>query len=57
MTDEMLKKLSRVIQDSDQTNHFPDSPSVFASQECKSEAEINPSHLETNQSDLLTINR
>ena len=57
MTDEMLKKLSRIIQDSDQTINFPDLSIVFASQDFKSVLELNPHHLETNQSDPHTNNR
>ena len=57
MTDEMLKKLSQVAQDSDQTNNFTDFPAVFVSQELKSVLELNSQHSETNQSDTRTDNR
>jgi hypothetical protein len=57
MTDEILKKLSRVIEDSDQTTSFPDFPAVFVSCEFKFTSELNLQLLETDQSDLLTNNR
>ena len=56
MTDEILKKLSRVIQDSDQTINSSELPTVFETQKLKSTLEINPPHLETNRSDLRTNN-
>jgi len=49
MTDEMLKKLTRVMQDSNQTINSPDFPAVFASQEFKSILELNPQCSETHQ--------
>ena len=55
-TNEMLEKLSQAIQDFDQTINFPDFTDVFASCEFKSAMELNPSHLETDQSDIPTIN-
>ena len=56
MTDEMLKKLSRAIQDSDQTINSPNLSAVFVSQEFKSILELNPHHVETDQSDISTDN-
>jgi len=49
MTNEMLKKLTRVMQDSNQTINSPDFPAVFASQEFKSILELNPQCSETDQ--------
>ena len=57
MTNEILNKLSRVIQDYDQTINSPDLPAVFATQELKSILELNPQRLETSQSDIRTNNR
>ena len=57
MTNEMLKKLSRAIEDSDQTINFPDPPALFASREFKSVLELNPQRSETNQSNIRTDNR
>ena len=57
MTNEMLKKLSKVIQDSDQTINSPDLPAVFENQEPKSILELNPQRSETNQPDIRTDNR
>ena len=57
MTDEMLKKLTLLSQESDQIIYFPDFPSELASQEFKSASEINPSHLETDSLSCLTYNR
>ena len=57
MTNEMLKKLSKVIQDSDQTINSPDLPVVFENQEPKSILELNPQRSETNQPDIRTDNR
>jgi hypothetical protein len=48
MTNEMLKQLSRVIQDTYQTINSPDLSVVFASQEFKSALELNPKASETN---------
>jgi hypothetical protein len=57
MTDEMLKKLTRATQDSNQTINSPNFPAVFAFQELKSVSELNPQHLETDQSDLRNNNQ
>ena len=57
MTNEILKKLTRVIQDSDQIVNFPDFPAVFVTQEFKSALELQPQHSETNQSDIRADNR
>ena len=54
MTNEMLKKLSKVIQNSDQTINSPDLPAVFENQEPKSILELNSQRSETNQSNLRT---
>jgi len=54
MTTELLKKLTRVNQDSDQTIKSPKLPTVFNTQEAKSVLEINPQHSESNQSDIRT---
>jgi hypothetical protein len=57
MTNEMLKKLTRAIQDLNSTDKSPDLPAEFASQEPKSALELNPQRSETNQSNLRTNNR
>ena len=57
MTDEMLKKLSQVAQDSDQIINSPDLSAVLVSQVFKSVLELNPHPVETDQSDLPTNNR
>ena len=57
MTNEMLKKLSRVVQDSNSTIQSPELPAVFETQELKSILEFNPQRSETNQSDIRTNNR
>jgi hypothetical protein len=57
MTDEMLKKLSRAIEDSNQTINSHDLPAVFVSCEFKLTRELNQYNVETDQSDLLTNNR
>ena len=57
MTNEMLKKLTRVIKDSDQTIKSPELPAVFETPEPKSILELNPQRPETNQSDIRTDNR
>jgi hypothetical protein len=57
MTDEMLKRLPRVIVESDQTINFPDLSAVLVSQKIHSAIELNLQHPETNQSDPLTNNR
>ena len=54
MTTELLKKLTRVNQDSDQTLKLPELPVESVSQEPKSILEINPQRSETNQSDIRT---
>jgi len=51
MTDEMLKKLFRIIQDSNQTINSLDFPFVFVSQELKFPLELNPHRSETEQTD------
>ena len=56
MTDEMLKKLSRIAQDTDQIINFPDLCAVLASQEHKFILELIPHPTETNQSDISTDN-
>ena len=56
MTDEMLKKLTRVIEDSDQTIKSPELPTVFETQELNSTLETNPKRSESNQSNLRTDN-
>ena len=57
MTNEMLKKLTRVIKDSDQTIKSPELPAVFETQEPKSILELDPQRSETDQSDIRTDNR
>ena len=57
MTNEMLKKLTRVIKDSDQTIKSPELPAVFETQELNSTSELNPQRPETNQSNIRTDNR
>ena len=57
MTNEMLKKASRAIRDSDRTINSLDSPAVFETQYLKSILELNSKHSETNQSDIRTDNR
>ena len=57
MTNEMLKKLTRVNLDSDSTDKSPELPTVFETQELKSAIELNPQRSETNQSNLRTNNR
>ena len=54
MTNEMLKKLTRVIKDSDQTIKSPELPAVFETQELNPTLEIDPQRPETNQSDIST---
>jgi len=54
MTNEMLKKLTRVIKDSDQTIKSPELPAVFETQELNSALEINPQRSEADRSDLPT---
>ncbi len=56
MTNEMLKKLSRTIQDSYQIFNSPDLSAVFTTQELKSALELNPQHSETDQSILRSNN-
>jgi hypothetical protein len=57
MTDEMLEKLSQVIEDSNQTINSHDLPAVFVSCEFKIAPELNVQRLETDQSDTPTNNR
>ena len=57
MTNEMLKKLTRVIEDSDQTINCPDLPAVFETQKQKSGLDLNSPRSESNQSNLRTENR
>jgi hypothetical protein len=57
MTNEILKKLTRMMQDYDSTNKSPELPTVFETQEPKSISELNPQRSETNQSDIRTDNR
>ncbi len=57
MTNETLKKLTRVIKDSDPSINCPDLPAVFETQELKSALEINPQRSEADQSDIHTDNR
>jgi len=56
MSDEMLRKLSRIAQDSNQTINFHDLPAVFVSQGLKSVLEFNQQHIETDQSDISSDN-
>ena len=56
MTNEMLKKLSKVIQNSDQTINSPDLPAVFENQEPKSILKLKPQCSKTNQCNLRTNN-
>ena len=57
MTNEILKKLTRLTQDSGHTINFPDFPAVCESQEFKSAFNLKPDHSETDQSNLRTDNR
>jgi len=57
MTNEILKKLTRVIQDSDPTLKYPELPCTLASHELNSAFELNPQHSEIDQSNLRTNNR
>ena len=57
MSDEILKKLSRVMQDSNLTEKSSEPQPVISSQELNSASEINPPHLETNSPCCLTYNR
>jgi len=57
MTTEMLKNLTRINMDSDQTIKSPDLTAVSATQGPKSTFELNPQRSETNQSDTRTDNR
>jgi hypothetical protein len=52
MTNEMLKKLSQVTQDSNLTIISPDLPTEFASREFKSGLELIPQCSETNHPQL-----
>jgi hypothetical protein len=42
MTNEILKKLTRMMQDYDSTNKSPELPTVFETQEQNSKLELNP---------------
>jgi len=57
MTNEMLKKLTKENQDSDQTINTTELPTGFETRESKSVLELNPQRSETNQSDIRTDNR
>ena len=57
MTTELLKKLTRVNQDSDSTINCPDLPIVFETQKQKSGLDLNSPRSETNQSNIRTDNR
>ena len=57
MTNEILEKLSRVIEDSNQTIKSPELPAVFETQESKSILELNPQRSKNNPSDIRTDNR
>jgi hypothetical protein len=57
MTNEILKKLTRAIEDSDQTIKSPDLPAVFETQEPKSTLELNLQYAEIDQSDLRADNQ
>jgi len=57
MTNEMLKKLSQAIQDSDQTVNAPNLPAVFSSRDFKSALELNQQRSETDHSNIRTDNR
>jgi hypothetical protein len=54
MTTELLKKLTRVNQDSNQPINCPELPAVLATQELKSGLDLNSPRSETNQSDIRT---
>ena len=54
MTTELLKKLSKVDQESDSIIKSPDLAAVFGTQEPKSILELNPQRPEADQSDLRT---
>ena len=57
MTNELLKKLTRVNQESDQSIKSSELPTVFETQELNSTLETNPKRSESNQSNLRTNNR
>ena len=57
MTTELLKKLTRVSQDSDTAIRLLEISFEFASQQLKFISELNPQHSETDQSRLSTSNR
>ena len=57
MTTELLKNLTRINMDSDQTIKSHELPAVFETQEPKSISELNPQRSETDQSDIRTDNR
>jgi hypothetical protein len=52
MTDEMLKKLTRMMQDSIPTAKFSEPPFVIAIPKTRPTEELNPQNSETNQSQL-----
>ncbi len=57
MTTKLLKKLTRVNEDSDSTSKSPEYPIEFASKNLQTAIESNPQHSESNQSNLRTNNR
>ena len=57
MTNEILEKLTRLTQDSDQTIKSLELPAVFETQELNPTLEIDPQRSETNQSNIRTDNR
>jgi len=57
MTNEILKKLTRVVKDLNSTEKSPESQPVFETQNLQTAIELNPQHSETNQSNLRTNNR
>ena len=54
ITTELLKKLTRINQDSEQAINSPDLPAVFETQEPKSTLDLNPQLTEADQSDIRT---
>jgi len=57
MTNEMLKKLTRLTQDTNQIIKSPKLPTVFETQELNSTLEINPERSEADHSNIRTDNR
>jgi hypothetical protein len=57
MTTELLKNLTRVNQDSNQTINSTELSIVFKTQELRSALEINPQRSEADQSDIRIDNR